>query len=620
MNLKQARKVLGLDDAPADIDERTVRRAYATLAKTYRPDTHPEEFGRIRCAYELVLESVASAPVPSSSAESTASPVTDYGAPNAQSEPVQLNDKAVSYVMMAKELGSVEEDVPKDNPLQALENEFVQAVKDLKPSDTEAGNRVVQLMDEYLAASARHSRALRDYVERFFIGTCLGDYYLPHAVRERSADFSGLGNSVVVEHRLKPWEREFLLRFDESEILKELLAQANTRGNPAETSLVHGAKYSKVFMHRLDSTQVSNINRWIHWLDETFGADAGYVHDEFRYRWQRLKQVEPLNAFFLFLFTAFMAMSGLVLNYLGAPLGQLFQLPVKSLALTVLGLAALSWANFLLVILMRPVYREIQYRVMVYTLAHFSKPLLVAECLAMLLLIWGSLFSNGASSWGSPVVIVSGMVFFVLAFASRAGGWLDRLPFTQLALRVGIYYLLINIVFILVNNHFANTLWLLLGMIVLSLRSRPMMHWTHKDTSDTTKGVFALRRQQATYSIKGIRIAMAMVGLVSLAMMTVQKFVLDAPMTPILSAIITATLLCFVAIELALNGGIHTHHGPKTPSHQRVMRVGLFVVIGLLVIRLQGLLDMVPSLQACIACYLVLAAWKHFSAGGEAVE
>ena len=39
-----------------DADERTIKRAYATLIKQYRPDSHPQEFARIRSAYESLLE------------------------------------------------------------------------------------------------------------------------------------------------------------------------------------------------------------------------------------------------------------------------------------------------------------------------------------------------------------------------------------------------------------------------------------------------------------------------------------------------------------------------------------------------------------------------------------
>jgi hypothetical protein len=41
-----------------DVDERTVKRAYAKLIKEFRPDSHPVEFARIREAYEQATEYV----------------------------------------------------------------------------------------------------------------------------------------------------------------------------------------------------------------------------------------------------------------------------------------------------------------------------------------------------------------------------------------------------------------------------------------------------------------------------------------------------------------------------------------------------------------------------------
>ncbi len=39
-----------------DADQRAIKRAYAALIKQYRPDSHPQEFARIRLAYENLLE------------------------------------------------------------------------------------------------------------------------------------------------------------------------------------------------------------------------------------------------------------------------------------------------------------------------------------------------------------------------------------------------------------------------------------------------------------------------------------------------------------------------------------------------------------------------------------
>jgi len=531
------------------------------------------------------------------------------------------HEKVVSYVVMAEELGSSEADVPKENPLQHLEDNLVQSIKTLKPADVKSEAKVVALMDDYLAASARHSHALRDYVERFLIGTCLGDYYIPFAVRERAADLSGLGNAVVVEHRLKPWEREFLLRFDESEVLEGLFKQANSRNFPAEKSLVHNAHYGKVVMHRLTGNHTRSINRWVQWLDETFGADAGLVHEGFRSRWHKLKQIEPLSPFVFVLFIGLMAVSGVALQALGVPLDQFFQSPVRSMVITTGGLALLSWANFMLVILARPVYREIQNRVVVFVLARFAKPLLLVECVAMVLLIWGSVRSaEVVSAWGSPLVIACGVVFLVLAFISRAGGWLDRLSFPQLALRVGVFYLLFTIVYELLGaNNVANSLWLLLGFVVLPLRSRPMMHWAENVTKTMLKGVFAFRLQQSRYSTTGLRVVMALVGVFALAIIFANVTFAKGFISLGLSDGITVTLLCFVALELSLNGGIFTHSGDETSSFYRLGRVAVWVVISLVVIRLPNVLDVGLALQACLAYYLIYAAFKQLAPSKEFV-
>ncbi len=46
-------KVLGI---PHNADERTLKRAYSTLIKQYRPDTHPAEFAEVREAYEAAMQ------------------------------------------------------------------------------------------------------------------------------------------------------------------------------------------------------------------------------------------------------------------------------------------------------------------------------------------------------------------------------------------------------------------------------------------------------------------------------------------------------------------------------------------------------------------------------------
>jgi len=606
--LDHARKLLGLS---GHADERSVRRAYAQLAKTYRPDTHPKAFAEIRGAYELLMEHLED---------------KNAKGDNLEDKKSAKGEKAVSYIVMAKELGSFEEDVPNTNPLQHIEDQCVQAIKALKPADVAGEANVVRLMDEYVAASARHSRSLRDYVERFLIGTCLGDYYIPHALRERAADLCGLGKAVVVEHRLKPWQREFLLRFDESEVLTGLLKQSNERGGSPEAALVHGAGYSDVLMHRLNRDDTRAINRWMRWLDETFGRDADFVNDEFRKRWKKLEQVEPISSFTLCLFAAFMAASGMVLNALGVPLHQFFQMPLLSMAAVAGGLAVLSWANFMLLVLAKPVYREVQHRIMKFTLARFSKSLLVTERLTMTLLILGCAFASGdIDALGSPVVVGCGLVFVVLAFISRAGGWLDRLPFWELVWRVSVYYLLVSVVYELFGAlSWANAVWLMVALVVISLRTRPLMHWREVDDAGQVKGVFAFRLQKARYSMMGLRVSMGVIGFSCLVVGVLLGFLGDgwgisgvgsglssefgSGLSSGLSSGASAILLWLVALELSLNGGIHSHAGAKSVSYQRVKLVGVLVFFSLIVVRLHYVVEVIPALQVCVAVFLVYGA------------
>lgn len=48
-------KLLGV---PRDVDKRELKRAYGRMVRRYRPDRHPEEFRKVRAAYEEALESL----------------------------------------------------------------------------------------------------------------------------------------------------------------------------------------------------------------------------------------------------------------------------------------------------------------------------------------------------------------------------------------------------------------------------------------------------------------------------------------------------------------------------------------------------------------------------------
>src|SRR5438445_340599 len=42
-----------------DADERTIKKSYFALVRKYPPETHPEEFKRIRAAYEVLSNPVS---------------------------------------------------------------------------------------------------------------------------------------------------------------------------------------------------------------------------------------------------------------------------------------------------------------------------------------------------------------------------------------------------------------------------------------------------------------------------------------------------------------------------------------------------------------------------------
>jgi len=119
-----------------------------------------------------------------------------------------------------------------------MEDDVIAAIKVVRPGHLDSENAVVIAADRYYAAAKEMSHSMRHHVERFLFGACIGNYYVPHVLRQRVAEFSGLIDSVVAEDKLRPWEREFILRFDESEVLEELLHKAANRGNPTERAIV----------------------------------------------------------------------------------------------------------------------------------------------------------------------------------------------------------------------------------------------------------------------------------------------------------------------------------------------------------------------------------------------
>lgn len=625
MNVDEAYEVLGVEP---DADEKTIRRAYAKLAKNHRPDTHPEEFSRIRKAYDELLGVIKNndykdPDIPSS---------PDLSASSNQEHFPEL--RAVSYVMdersyTGSEGASTDDEAQADveagatqqqsyrtnseaNPLQSIEDDLIAAIKAVKPGQLDSENQVVLLVDDYLSASNHQSRKLREYVERFLVGTCLGDYYLPHAVRERVAAFSGLSTVVSAENRLLPWEREFLARFDESEQVEELLAQAGSKRNRAEYALVHGVSWSKALMLRFDENKTDVVNRWMYYSDQAFGEDDGLVHSGFRAKWARLQQIEPLNSTLLAFFIALMVASGLALNALGVPLQHFFQLPVSSMLQIAAGLAVLSWANLILVQMARPVIRGFVGRVRDWLFSNVPLPLLVVETMSVVLLIWGWALDGVLPSLVSTTLVVgSGCVLILVGVFARQWSWVNEVSFSSLVIRLFMYfYWAVELLDDGVRVDAAtSSLWLMVGLVVWVAPPRLFFEWVEKnknkdsgDGNDEPEGLICLRQTQVTLSTQYPRWFMASVAIACLVGATGLLFV-NAP--SFVSPVLLGVLVTVLAIELAISGGIHVD------AELRISRYGMAWLLSVCTLIGQRLVEQAYSdfiAQAALSVFLVWSA------------
>ena len=629
MTLEEARRHLSVD---ANADEKTVRRAYAKLAKTYRPDTHPEEFSTIRTAYDVLLSLLQddlyvdpSLPLAPSiqEADSHDAPLPPRRAVSYvidESERTHEYEQGQAFEHEHDHEGEHEgehirepehvADGIEKNPLQAIEDELVAAIKDVKPGQLDSENKVVLLVDQYLSAANTTSRHWRDYVERFLIGACLGDYYIPHAVRERVANFCGLGNAVVAEDRLRPWEKEFLTRFDESEMVEELLNNAASRRNRAEHAVVHDTSNAKVLMLRLDSTSVTRINRWMHWLDNTYGVDAGIVNEGFRHRWHKLRQVEPLTAPVLCLFAAVMMLSGLALEKFGLPLGHFFQLPVASMVPMVIGLAVLSWANFVLVQLARPVMRRYLSNARDALYARVPLPILMVEVVACVCLIWGwALYEVLPASVAGPWVTVWGLVMLLLGVFTRTWAWADNLAFTTIALRTLWYYLVVFVAHYMTGAaNWAASIWLVVGLTVICAPPRALLCWFVYEKDGTRTGHVNIRYRDAEFPLNWVRWGMcAGIVMALLALAVVEGFL--AHHHALGTGVVTAMLVTLLAVELIISGGVHDDH----QSRHRMVAYSALLVFAWLATRLNLSEYSTTMVQVGLAILLLWCAFRHLS-------
>jgi len=193
--------------------------------------------------------------------------------------------------------------------------------------------------DNYLSSSEEISRQLRQRVEHGLIHACLSGQYIPHVLRQRVANFTGLADSMVADGRLQAWERDFIERLEHSEVLEELIQKSGYRTERVERALIKGVRWDQALMLRFDDTASNSIDRWMYWLDHTTGTDSGFVHPTLRERWQRLQIVQPLHWSTLVVFACVMGLFGYALDLIGVPLSSFFDSSTANKVITVVLLA-----------------------------------------------------------------------------------------------------------------------------------------------------------------------------------------------------------------------------------------------------------------------------------------
>lgn len=600
MNLEESRKVLGVD---ASADEKAVRRAYAKLAKSHRPDTHPETFLSIRTAYDTVLDSIKNTtyqdpslpPTPSHASGSTAPPPAIGLA----------GENVVSYVMGADEFGHIDVDEPiehrvgnpsvgpadgrndepivesiaeprhlppsEGNPLQHLEDDLIDAIKATKPGVEATESKVLGLMETYLTAAGASSRQLRDYVERFLIGACLGDYYVPHAMRIRVLDLCGLHDAVMAEDRLKPWEKELITRFDESEWLTGLLERAALKQNVAEHALVHGASWTKTLSLRMGLSESKTVRRWLHWLDHTYGADAGIANEHFRHRWQKLRQVGPVTGPVMLVFTVFMMVTGWGLDALGVPLRPFFELPPLHMVQLSASLAVLSWANFILVLSARPVLDRLISVVRDGLFEHAPVPLLLLEVIAISVLIWvWSYHAFLPNAISGQLMMNAGVVMLLIGVFARVWDNLNDMPFSTFGMRL-VWQLSIFIFLVFFqgsqsgdeslsvlgrwsSSDLISSAWLLVGLTVLAVPPRILHRWHEIEPGNKRVSLTHLRHTNLSFNTVWLRLIIGIGAALCLAGVGAEYLHQESAW---IGPLITGSLLSLLALELSLAGGLN---------------------------------------------------------------
>ena len=163
-------QTLGVDQ---DIDVADLRRRYAALIKEFRPETHPQDFARIRAAYEVALpfarrRALEAADEPPAPAE--APPDTDEASPQPPriEDEIAIGEEAIGTLIEAGEVRV--EDAGEESSLAAHFRRFHAAVPSAVGTRDEAWLPALRaLLQARARASLDDSQALEFALMRWFI-------------------------------------------------------------------------------------------------------------------------------------------------------------------------------------------------------------------------------------------------------------------------------------------------------------------------------------------------------------------------------------------------------------------------------------------------------------------
>lgn len=153
-----------LDLPPEGADKRTLKKAYATLIKKYRPDENPEKFQEIHQAYKCALGILRSAQEDinaedGTSTASTPPPFTEEQAP-----------APIDYDLLPKEVNTP--------PLQVHTEIYVEAIQDNPEQDTPAQENLAKMqaafdqLTQQTQSTLKHEAQVNRINRWYFLSEC----------------------------------------------------------------------------------------------------------------------------------------------------------------------------------------------------------------------------------------------------------------------------------------------------------------------------------------------------------------------------------------------------------------------------------------------------------------